>query len=298
MSSASDKRFFGSLDDSLRDSDVAAVENALEETTWWTVNALRDRDDAALTTLAESCNRLGQRYKSSSDPWRTWCAGQLQMIASISRSALSLQVPRPVMAMLRERKNFLSILQAIGERDVDVSSVAASIGLSVTQALREITVLEELRLVQTDKGSRKRWVRVTPLGHRAMAEVAPLIQEKQPRRVAIGGKPAVDPQVGDVVEGTVARIVPFGIFVDIGGGIVGLVHITEMADYRLHDPSEIVSVGDRVDVKVVKIDGRRFSLSMKAAGSALAHAREVLESEEAPDTQMAQAMGKALYEEA
>ncbi|HET7656724.1 MAG TPA: 30S ribosomal protein S1 [Bacillales bacterium] len=69
---------------------------------------------------------------------------------------------------------------------------------------------------------------------------------------------------GEVVEGTVQRLTDFGVFVDIGG-VDGLVHISQLAHYRVETPSEVVSEGDRVQVKVLSIDrdNERISLSIK-----------------------------------
>ncbi|HET7578570.1 MAG TPA: 30S ribosomal protein S1 [Bacillales bacterium] len=69
---------------------------------------------------------------------------------------------------------------------------------------------------------------------------------------------------GQVVEGTVQRLTDFGVFVDIGG-VDGLVHISQLAHYRVETPSEVVNEGDAVNVKVLSIDrdSERISLSIK-----------------------------------
>ncbi len=71
-------------------------------------------------------------------------------------------------------------------------------------------------------------------------------------------------QAGAVVRGTVRSVMDFGAFVDLGG-VDGLLHVTDMAWHRVGKPSEIVSVGDVVEVKVLKInpEGRRISLGLK-----------------------------------
>ena len=74
-----------------------------------------------------------------------------------------------------------------------------------------------------------------------------------------------DLNVGMVLTGTVRNVIDFGAFVDIGVKHDGLVHISEMSDKYIKNPSEVVSVGDIVKVKVIKIDTERqkVSLSMK-----------------------------------
>ncbi|ADU30113.1 30S ribosomal protein S1 [Evansella cellulosilytica] len=71
-------------------------------------------------------------------------------------------------------------------------------------------------------------------------------------------------QVGDVLEGKVQRLTDFGAFVDIGG-VDGLVHISQMAHHHVDAPSEVVSEGDQIKVKVLGVDpdNERISLSIK-----------------------------------
>ena len=68
-----------------------------------------------------------------------------------------------------------------------------------------------------------------------------------------------------VLTGTVRNVIDFGAFVDIGVKHDGLVHISEMSDKFIKNPAEVVSVGDIVKVKVIKIDQERqkVALSMK-----------------------------------
>ena len=74
-----------------------------------------------------------------------------------------------------------------------------------------------------------------------------------------------DLKEGMVLSGTVRNVIDFGAFVDIGVKHDGLVHISEMSDKFVKNPSDIVSVGDIVKVKVIKIDKERqkVGLSMK-----------------------------------
>ena len=74
-----------------------------------------------------------------------------------------------------------------------------------------------------------------------------------------------DLKEGMVLTGTVRNVIDFGAFVDIGVKHDGLVHISEMSDKFIKNPSEVVSVGDIIKVKVIKIDKERqkVGLSMK-----------------------------------
>ena len=70
---------------------------------------------------------------------------------------------------------------------------------------------------------------------------------------------------GDVLEGTVTKVVAFGAFVEILPGVEGLVHISELADHHVESPSEVVEPGAKLNVKILEIDEerRRLSLSIK-----------------------------------
>ncbi|WP_214842027.1 30S ribosomal protein S1 [Exiguobacterium sp. s150] len=71
-------------------------------------------------------------------------------------------------------------------------------------------------------------------------------------------------EVGQIIEGTVQRLTDFGAFVDIGG-VDGLVHISEMAHSRVEKPSDVVTEGDKVKVKVLglDLDNEKVKLSIK-----------------------------------
>ena len=77
-------------------------------------------------------------------------------------------------------------------------------------------------------------------------------------------------QTGEVISGTVTKLVPFGAFVRVGEGVEGLVHISELANEHIESPEQVVQVGEEVRVKVVDVDvtRRRISLSIKRVGDA------------------------------
>src|SRR6476620_11038795 len=68
-------------------------------------------------------------------------------------------------------------------------------------------------------------------------------------------------QAGVVVTGTVKNLTDYGAFVDLGG-IAGLLHITDMAWKRVKHPSEVVKVGDEIDVRILKFDRERSRVSL------------------------------------
>lgn len=73
-----------------------------------------------------------------------------------------------------------------------------------------------------------------------------------------------DLKPGMVLTGKVMRIANFGAFVSIGARNDGLVHVSEMADQFVRNPAEIVKEGDEIQVQILKVEGNKISLSMKA----------------------------------
>lgn len=100
--------------------------------------------------------------------------------------------------------------------------------------------------------------------------------DKAKQRISLGLKEvAANPwnkvsdkfKVGDVVEGTVVKLMDFGAFVEIEAGVEGLVHISEISEERILKPSDVLKAGDKVKVKILEIhkDTKKISLSIKDA---------------------------------
>jgi S1 RNA binding domain protein len=70
---------------------------------------------------------------------------------------------------------------------------------------------------------------------------------------------------GEIVEGKVQGITNFGAFIELSGGVVGLVHISEIADTYVKDVKDFIKEGDAVKVKVLNVAGKKIGLSIKQA---------------------------------
>ena len=71
-------------------------------------------------------------------------------------------------------------------------------------------------------------------------------------------------EAGAVLTGKVESLMPYGAFIDLGDDISGLVHISQIAQKRIESPAEVLKVGQEVNVKVLKVENGKISLSMKA----------------------------------
>lgn len=88
-------------------------------------------------------------------------------------------------------------------------------------------------------------------------------------------------QTGIVTTGTVEKIAPYGAFVNIGNGLTGLVHISQICNRRIKSPNEVIKEGETVTVKIIGIKDGKISLSMKEVEEKEAIVDEV---EEAPSS--------------
>jgi len=102
--------------------------------------------------------------------------------------------------------------------------------------------------------------------------------DKEKKRVALGLKQLTDDpwekeipekyKLGDVIRGKVSKLTNFGAFVDIGDGLEGLLHISELShSKRISNPAEVVSIGDEIDTKIIRIEpgARKIGLGLKDA---------------------------------
>ena len=76
---------------------------------------------------------------------------------------------------------------------------------------------------------------------------------------------AKDPEVGDVFEGPVVRILQFGAFVNIAPGKDGMIHISKLSDKRVEKVEDVVNIGDRVKAEVIKVmkEGDKTKIDLK-----------------------------------
>ena len=97
---------------------------------------------------------------------------------------------------------------------------------------------------------------------------------------------------GTVVEGRVESLMPYGAFVDLGDGLSGLVHISQISQKRLKKPSEVLTVGDTVRAVVLNTKDNRISLSIKAAAESAEP--DELEEKQAEEYSSNEAVGTSL----
>ena len=166
------------------------------------------------------------------------------------------------------RKKFLESLQK-GERRRGVVSSIVNFGafVDIGGGVDGLVHVSELSWKHVDHPSE-----VVAVGQEVDVEVLDVDLERE--RVSLSLKATQeDPwreferkhETGEIIQGAVTKLVPFGAFVRLGDGIEGLVHISELSEQHVESPEQVVQVGDQVRVKVVDVDPprRRISLSMR-----------------------------------
>jgi ribosomal protein S1 len=99
-----------------------------------------------------------------------------------------------------------------------------------------------------------------------------------------------------VHRGSVTRIEPYGAFVDIGAERAGLLHVREMASGYVRHPSEIVQMGEEIDVRILKLDRRKKRIDLTLMGIQDAVEEDDAEEEEPTQTAMEIALNRARTE--
>ncbi len=105
-------------------------------------------------------------------------------------------------------------------------------------------------------------------------QVTVLEIDKDKKRISLGLRKGEDNpwfkaaekyKAGDVVKGTVVRLVPFGAFIELEKGLDGLVHISQISNIRIAKPGDVLQIGQEVEAKVIEINAetKKISLSIK-----------------------------------
>jgi small subunit ribosomal protein S1 len=186
------------------------------------------------------------------------------------------------------RKKFLESLQKGERRKGTVSSIVnfgAFVDLGGVDGLVHVSELSWRHVEHPSE--------VVSVGQEVEVEVLDVDMERE--RVSLSLKATqADPwkefaekhRAGQLIDGEVTKIVPFGAFVRVADGIEGLVHISKLSEQHVETADEVVQVGERVRVKVEDVDiaRRRVSLSMRGVEAAPPEVEIEAEEEEEPTT--------------
>ncbi|MCX7725857.1 MAG: S1 RNA-binding domain-containing protein [Chitinispirillaceae bacterium] len=141
------------------------------------------------------------------------------------------------------------------------NEISQSLNISIEALVNEP---EYLRSYFTEEPSKKIFIEKKLIAHLSSAKKylsQPSIKPKRKFKLT-------ELKEGEIVSGVVTNITPFGVFVNINAVCDGLIHISQLADEYVESPEQVVSLNDRVVVRILKVDvkKRRISLSMKNLG--------------------------------
>lgn len=152
--------------------------------------------------------------------------------------------------------------------DVKVGGVVNAGVIAYVEGLRGFIPASKLSLSYVEnleeflnKELQVRVITVDPEKKKLVLSAREILREKaaEARRAKISNV-----EVGLVTEGKVESIQPYGAFIDLGDGLSGLVHVSQISEKRIKAPDAVLKVGDTVKVKVIAIKEGKLSLSMKA----------------------------------
>ena len=146
---------------------------------------------------------------------------------------------------------------------------ASQLSLSYVENLEDFLLQEiDVQVIEADQAE-----------NRLVLSARALLQEKAKKeKEALLESIAVD----SILTGTVESLQNYGAFVRLENGLSGLVHISQISDKRIKSPSDVLHIGDTVDVKVIGIKDGKISLSMKAL---IEPEEEVIEEVEIPEAE-------------
>lgn len=135
---------------------------------------------------------------------------------------------------------------------IDPARVAEIIG-QAGKTIRSIIEKFEVAIDIDRKGGK---VKVSGLSREGVKAARRHIEEIANKK----HEPLPEYQVGDIVEGKVKRIVDFGAFVELPGGVDGLLHISKISDGHIKNIADVISIGDTISVEILEFKGNKISL--------------------------------------
>lgn len=217
----------------------------------------------------------GSQMEPVEDP-ATLAGRQMQfLITKIENHGRNIVVSRRALLERERRENLDKLLASLNVGDTTEGVVTRLVPYGAfvelapgVEGLVHISELSWSRVGSPDEA--------VSAGERVRAKVMSIVKdEKGQMRIGLSVKQAQDDPwgdlqfaAGDIVEGTVRRLAPFGAFVEIAPGVEGMAHISELSwERRIARPDEILAPGDVVSVKIKDIspENRRIALSLKDA---------------------------------
>jgi ribosomal protein S1 len=180
------------------------------------------------------------------------------------------------------------VLDEENAKDKEATLGAIKVGSTITGTVKRLTDFGAFVDVGGIDGlvhiSELSWERVNhpsevlKVGEEVDVKVLEVIMEKERISLSIRktqadpwSKAISDLETGQLITGKVTRLVNFGAFIEIKPGVEGLAHISQLADFHVKHPSEVLKEGEEVEVKIIELKpkAKRISLSLKEASGVM-----------------------------
>jgi uncharacterized protein len=140
-----------------------------------------------------------------------------------------------------------------------VEGICDEVGATPTEISRDITLLDKF---EAEDEAVAKFVKEKIAEQIGVAKRYISLSSRPARKLRLG-----ELRVDSIIDGKVTNIAPFGVFIDINAVSDGLVHISELTNRYVESADQVVSIGDKVRVKVIEVNkkARKISLSMKQA---------------------------------
>ncbi len=193
--------------------------------------------------------------------------GITAMQMDIKLGGISLDILKEALYQAKEgRSHIIDIMQAhessieLNEGILPTSDLfhidPGMVGDIIGQAGKTIREIIEKFEVAIDIDKKKGHVKVSGKNRQGIKDARAHIESIAKAEKA----PKVEYQVGDKVEGTVKKIVDFGAFIELPGGVDGLLHISKVSDQRVERVSDVLSEGEKIGVEILEFKGNKISL--------------------------------------
>lgn len=199
------------------------------------------------------------------------------LVTRVENNGRNIVVSRRALAERERKENLDKLLSSINIGDIVEGRVSRLTGfgafVELAPSVEGLVHISELSWSKIDKPDE-----AVSVDDRVRVKVIGMAQdEKGQHRISLSLRKTQDDPwkgaadrfaAGDIIEGKVVRLVPFGAFIEIAPGIEGLAHISELSwEKRVTNPEEILAPGDKLPVRIrdINADGRRISLSVRDA---------------------------------
>jgi polyribonucleotide nucleotidyltransferase len=161
-----------------------------------------------------------------------------------------------IIDIIQEHENSIELNEGILPSSDIFSIDPSSIGDIIGQAGKTIREIIEKFEVAIDIDKKQGNVKVSGTNRQGIKDARAHIENI----VNTPKAPKIEYKVGDKAEGSVKKIVDFGAFIELPGGVDGLLHISKISDQRVERVSDVLSEGDKINVEILEFKGNKISL--------------------------------------